>query len=251
MLWTLIVESSGRTGSENMSIDHSLLQSVREGVGFLRLYSWSPPCISFGRNEPALLRYDKAEIARLGLDTVRRPTGGRAVWHDAELTYAVAAPVTTFGSLRETYNIIHRTLAAALRSLGILAELAGRRQPCAAGLGGGACFASPVGGEVVVAGRKLVGSAQVREGPAFLQHGSILLEDGQDVVARVTKGERVDPVATSIGRLLDRPVTSADVARAIAGEARQSWAGAWETGVAPAMDFSMERFADPAWTWRR
>jgi lipoate-protein ligase A len=210
VLWTLIVESSGRTGSENMSIDHSLLHSVREGVGFLRLYSWSPPCISFGRNEPALLRYDKAEIARLGLDTVRRPTGGRAVWHDAEVTYAVAAPVTTFGSLRETYNIIHRTLAAALQS-----------------------------------------SAQVREGSAFLQHGSILLEDGQDVVARVTKGERVDPVATSIGRLLDRSVTSADVARAIAGEACWSWAGVWETGVAPTMDFSMERFADPAWTWRR
>ncbi|UCG84921.1 MAG: hypothetical protein JSW71_13335 [Gemmatimonadota bacterium] len=234
-----------------MSIDHSLLCKAREGVGFLRLYSWAPPCLSFGRNEPALSRYDIAQIERLGLDTVRRPTGGRAVWHDAEVTYAVAAPVTTFGSLRETYNIIHDTLAAALRSLGIPAELAARPESHAVGLGAGACFASPVGGEVVVGGRKLVGSAQVREGAAFLQHGSILLQDGQDVVARVTKGERGSPLATSIGSLLDRRVAPAELARTIADEARRAWPGVWTTGDARPMDLSTERFANPAWTWRR
>jgi lipoate-protein ligase A len=234
-----------------MSIDHSLLRSAREGVGFLRLYAWSPPCLSFGRNEPALRRYDTGEIERLALDTVRRPTGGRAVWHDAEVTYAVAAPATAFGSLRETYNIIHGTLATALRSLGIPTELAGRPDSRAVGLGGGACFASPIGGEVVVAGRKLVGSAQVRDGAAFLQHGSILLEDGQDVVARVTRGERVDPLATSISSLLDRPVTHAEVARAIAEEATRAWSGVWVMGDAPSTDCSADRFADPAWTWRR
>lgn len=251
MLWTLIVESSGRSGSDNMSIDYSLLRRAQDGLGFLRLYGWSPPCLSFGRNEPALLRYDVAEIHRLGLDTVRRPTGGRAVWHDAEVTYSVAAPTSTFGSLRETYNIVHRTLATALRSLGVPAELAGAHRSATAKLGSGACFASSVGGEVVVRGRKLVGSAQVREGAAFLQHGSVLLEDRQDVVAHVTCGTSSYPVATSVARVLGRAATPAEVGGAIATEASREWPGVWVTGEVPSPDLALERFASPAWTWRR
>ncbi len=251
MLWTLIVELSGRSGSENMSIDHSLLCRAQEGVGFLRLYRWSPPCLSFGRNEPAKHRYDLTEIERLGLDTVRRPTGGRAVWHDAEVTYAVAAPTATFGALRETYNIIHATIAVALRSLGVPAEQAGRPDTQGPDLAGGACFASPAGGEVIACGRKLVGSAQVREGTAFLQHGSVLLEDGQDVVAQVTRGATIQPVATSISALLGRPVSFDEVAAAIGLEAQRAWPGEWIENERLLADTSAARFADSQWTWRR
>jgi lipoate-protein ligase A len=251
VLWTLIVESSGRSGSDNMGIDYSLLHRAQEGCGFLRLYGWSPPCLSFGRNEPALRRYNVTEIHRLGLDTVRRPTGGRAVWHDAEVTYSVAAPASTFGTLRETYNIIHRTLAAALQNLGVPTELAGSRAAPTIGLGSGACFASSVGGEVVVRGRKLVGSAQVREGTAFLQHGSVLLEDGQDVVAQVTRGAKSYPMATSIASVLERPVTAAEVAGAIATEASHNWPGGWVTGDVPSASLAGQQFASPKWTWRR
>jgi len=251
VLWTLIVEPSGRSGSENMSIDHSLLCRAQEGVGFLRLYRWSPPCLSFGRNEPAKYRYDLTEIERLGLDTVRRPTGGRAVWHDAEVTYAVAAPTETFGALRETYNIIHATIAVALRGLGVPAEQAGRPDTQGPGLAGGACFASPAGGEVIAGGRKLVGSAQVREGTAFLQHGSVLLEDGQDVVAQVTRGATIQPVATSISALLGRPVAFDEVAAAIRLEAQRAWPGEWTENEQLLADTSAARFADSEWTWRR
>ncbi|MBI2403017.1 MAG: lipoate--protein ligase family protein [Gemmatimonadetes bacterium] len=92
-----------------MAIDQALLDDVdrRGDLAYLRLYRWNPPCLSFGRNEPALSRYDRAEIERLGVDVVRRPTGGRAVWHDDELTYAVAAPVAAFGCLRDSYRVIH------------------------------------------------------------------------------------------------------------------------------------------------
>jgi lipoate-protein ligase A len=251
VLWTLIVEPSGRSGSENMSIDHSLLCRAQEGVGFLRLYRWSPPCLSFGRNEPAKYRYDLTEIERLGLDTVRRPTGGRAVWHDAEVTYAVAAPTATFGALRETYNIIHATIAVALRGLGVPAEQAARPDAQGPGLAGGACFASPAGGEVVAGGRKLVGSAQVREGTAFLQHGSVLLEDGQDVVAQVTRGATIQPVATSISALLGRPVAFDEVAAAIRLEAQRAWPGKWTENEQLLADTNAARFADSEWTWRR
>src|SRR5437667_2389638 len=161
-----------------MATDQALLEeSDRTGRAFLRLYRFDPRCISFGRNEPARERYDPDAIARLGCDVVRRPTGGRAVWHEHEVTYAVAAPIATFGGLRAGYRAIHARLVAALRRLGVEATLAADRPRPPQRLG--ACFAAPVGGAVLVGGRKLVGSAQVCEGRAFLQHGSILLAGAQ------------------------------------------------------------------------
>jgi len=249
--WTLIVEPMGRPGSENMSIDYSLLRRAQEGIAFLRLYRWSPPCLSFGRNEPATRRYDVAEITRRGLDSVRRPTGGRAVWHDAELTYAVTAPDSTFGTLRESYNIIHATIAAALRRLGVPAELAERQAAKTGNLSGGACFAAPVGGEVIVAGKKLVGSAQVREGNAFLQHGSVLLEDGQDVVTQVTAGLAASLGSTSLSTVIGRAVEFSEVAEAIEQETRESWPGRWRTAALPCTATEYARFARQEWTWQR
>jgi lipoate-protein ligase A len=231
-----------------MAVDHALLRAARDGAAALRLYCWDPPCLSLGRNEPALERYDRAAIDRLGLATVRRPTGGRAVWHAAEVTYAVAGPADLFGSLPATYRAIHRMLADALRSLGVDATLA----PDAAAVSpsAGACFASPAGGEVVVGGRKLVGSAQVRDGGAFLQHGSILLEDGQDVVSRVTRGPAPPVLATSLGILLRRSVTFAEVRDAVAAAAETAWEGTWTPAPPPHLP-SWGRYADPEWTWRR
>jgi lipoate-protein ligase A len=248
MHWSLIVEPEGRPGSENMAVDDALLRTAREGVAFFRCYRWTPPCLSFGRNEPARTRYDAEAIAARGLATVRRPTGGRAVWHDAEVTYAVAGPVSLFGSLPETYRAIHAVLADGLRSLGVPAALAPASPT--PGPDAGACFASPAGGEVTVGGRKLVGSAQVRERRAFLQHGSILLVNRQDVVAQVTRGVPPVTAATALGEVLGREVTFAEVTDAVVAAARRAWPGTW--GVAAPPDVSPDtRFAAPEWTWRR
>jgi lipoate-protein ligase A len=190
-------------------------------------------------------------IAALGIDTVRRPTGGRAVWHDAEVTYAVAGPASAFGSLQETYNIVHVTLAAALRRLGVDAELAARPSARQRGVAGGACFASPAGGEIVVGNLKLVGSSQVREGDAFLQHGSILLDGNQNIVAQVTRGDATRPNSTSLSSLLGRAVTFSEVAEAVMDEAAQSWNGTWQRCDTITKTIDRERFTDPAWTWRR
>ncbi len=232
-----------------MAIDLALLRLAQDGGAALRLYRWDPPCLSFGRNEPASQRYDRHAIARLGLSTVRRPTGGRAVWHAHEVTYAVAAPVHVFGSLRHAYISIHEMVVSALTHLGVQAELAGPR--AASSPSAGACFAAPVGGEVVVGSRKLVGSAQVREGGGMLQHGSLLLEDNQELVARVTREAAAPTGATGLRALLLRPVGFEEVADALATEARAAWGGAWSTGrVAPTFE-DLARLADPAWTWRR
>lgn len=213
--WHLLVDRDGRSGRENMALDQSLLAAAaRSRTAFLRLYRWSPPCLSFGRNEPAATRYDRAAIERLGCDVVRRPTGGRAVWHDQEVTYAVAAPVAWFGSLRETYRAIHARLADALRHLGLEVSLAPKPtgQPS---LDAGACFTAAVGGEVLVNGRKLIGSAQVRHGAAFLQHGSILLAGSQDVVSAVSRLPTAVSTHTTLRHELGRPVTFAEVVAAI------------------------------------
>ena len=159
MSWLLLIDPPA-SGAWNMALDAALLEAAAtEGLATLRLYAWDPPTLSFGRNEPALRRYDRDAIRRRALATVRRPTGGRAVWHHREVTYAMAAPSATFGSLRDTYHEIHAMLAAALQSLGAAVGLAGERQ--AAGVDAGACFASAAGGEVMAAnGGKVVGSAQ-------------------------------------------------------------------------------------------
>src|SRR5437763_16835908 len=147
--WQLLLEPQGRSGPENMAVDAALLERAdRMGEAFLRLYRFDPPCLSLGRNEAAG-GYDRAAIARLAIDVVRRPTGGGAVWHQHELTYAVAAPIATFGSLRVAYHTIHERLATALRSLGAGATLALRRPPppSTALHRPASCFAMPVEGE--------------------------------------------------------------------------------------------------------
>ncbi len=252
--WTLLVDAAGHPGWWQMALDTALLaRAERSGEGFVRLYRWEPWCLSFGRHEPALRRYDREAITRVGLDTVRRPTGGRAVWHARELTYAVAAPSDWFGSLAESYRIIHATFAAALATLGVQATLAAPGRTV--GLGAGACFASAAGGELLVGGRKLLGSAQLRQGSAFLQHGSLLLEDDQRLVARVTRGELSPGEEITLGEAAGRRVPFEEVAAAIVAQLR-SWDGDWRDGtatmdVAPLVNAEASRFRDPEWTWRR
>lgn len=251
MRWTLLIDPEGRPGRENMWIDDTLLRRARDGAAWLRVYRWAPGCLSFGRHEPARRRYDSDRIAGLGLDTVRRPTGGRAVWHDREVTYAVAGPVALFGSLRETYHAIHQMLASALRRLGVATTLAGVPDR-ASSLAAGACFATAAGGEVLAAGGKVVGSAQVREQDRFLQHGSILLADDQEIVTRVSRVPASPPAAAPLGAILGRHVTFDEVADAIARTAAATWPGTWRRATSPVRPpETPNRFADPTWTWRR
>ncbi|HLQ60144.1 MAG TPA: hypothetical protein VK113_11560 [Gemmatimonadales bacterium] len=196
-----MVDSQGHPGVENMATDEALLTRVlQSGGAFLRLYRWDPPTLSIGRNQPFIAAMGE------GVPVVRRPTGGQAVWHEHELTYAVAAPVAVFGSLRRAYQAIHARLAAALRSLDVDAVLAPRRPTVRLSDRPTSCFAAPVGGEIVVQGRKLVGSAQVRRGDAFLQHGSILLDGAQP---------SSDNQETTLAAVLGRPVSFEEVAAAI------------------------------------
>lgn len=244
-----------------MAIDRALLDRAdRDGIAALRLYAWAPHCLSFGRHEPALRRYDRARITALGLDTVRRPTGGRAVWHAAELTYAVAAPTAMLGSLGAAYGRVHRVFADALARLGVTAALAPRPERAAAP-DAGACFSQPAGGELLVAGRKVLGSAQLRIGGALLQHGSLLLAGDQSLVGAV--GCDPPPAFASAAEIADdsggplplgRRVSFAEASAAVSAAVAAAWpvepfAGAEEFAADAAR--AHPEFRDPAWTWRR
>ncbi len=251
------VEHGPRAGAVNMAVDEALMEAAREGGVVLRLYRWSPPCLSFGRNQRARGRYDAGAAADRGIDVVRRPTGGRAVFHHREVTYAVAAPSDLWGGLRPSYRAINRALARGLRRLGAPVESAARRgrapEPSSR-----ACFRDPLPGELVAAGRKLVGSAQWRREGALLQHGSVLLHDDQEEAERLrTAGDgETGPGAASLADLLEAVPDPAEVAEALrAGFAEELGARVEPGGLTPeeeelARDLE-ERYRDEAWTWRR
>jgi len=259
--WSVRVDA-GADGPTNMAADHALVRSARRGRAFLRLYGWDPPTLSLGRNEPGLGRYDLEQARARGIGIVRRPTGGRAVLHGREVTYAVAAPIRFFGGLRDAYHAINRALLSGLERLGIGVDLAGGSDvpssPDNLRLDRGACFLNPAPGEIVAGGRKLVGSAQVRVGDALLQHGSILLEDDQGLVELLSNTPReershVPPTTASLAGLLGEAPTRDIVCEAVVAGFQETFEGRWASAREP-LDLPpdlLERYRSAEWTWRR
>ena len=246
-----------------MAIDEALMDSARAGRFTLRFYRWRPATLSFGRNQAARGRYDADEARRRGIGIVRRPTGGRAVYHHQELTYSVTAPAAAWGTLREAYGRINRALADGLQRLGSEVACAGRSERSAARAPAPtarACFRDPLPGEVVARGRKLIGSAQWRDRGALLQHGSLLLVNEQ----HVTEDLLVSPPARAtahagaigLGDLVDvepdRAVIEESIMQAFAAEFAVRLEPAALTAGEMTRAAALEgRFADSAWTWRR
>jgi lipoate-protein ligase A len=217
------------------------------------------PTLSFGRNQPAIGLYDVQRIETAGLDVVRRPTGGRAILHDHEVTYSVTAPIDAAEPLREAYSRINRILLDGLARLGVVAGIAApsERAPAPSIR---PCFETPGEGELVADGGKLVGSAQWRDGGALLQHGSILVEDDQSSLNSFSAGA-MNESFSSIGQpatltaLLGRAPDATEVASAMFDAVR-----ALEDADATELDEDeiraaalrqLPRFLDTEWTWRR
>lgn len=215
-----------RSGAANMALDTATLAAVEAGEAppTLRLYGFEPSALSLGHGQPD----DDADLEacrRLGIDVVRRPTGGRAVLHDRDLTYALVVPIpdprfppTVTGS----YQVIAEALRDALEAIGARGvELASRRAAPGAGSPPGlrACFAAPARAELLVGGRKVAGSAQRRGRRAFLQHGSILIDPDPARLAaclRVAEPERLAAAMAGLSRLPGvGPIGPARVAAAV------------------------------------
>ena len=236
-------------GAENMALDVALARCRRPGEAVLRIYGWSRPTLSFGRNQPAAERYRETAAALFGGSAVRRPTGGREVLHDRELTFAVIVPARGFGGPRAIHGRVGGALLEAVRALGADAELAGggRRVPRPAEEG--ACFGHPVENEIEAGGRKLVGSAQARLGGSVLEHGSIPLE--RPAAGPAPLRQAGGSLADALGRAVSFP----SVAAAVEAAMIRSLGGRWRRGSPTDAERRtaaslVPRFASAAWTWR-
>ncbi len=188
-------------GAANMALDEALLVSRlrRRGPPTVRFFAWRPPTISLGYGQTIDGSIDLDDAARMGIGLVRRPTGGSAILHegpDLELTYSVVGAAEDFrgaDDLLATYRWIGAALAAGLNLLGAQAEMV-PVQPSNPAAMPAFCFARTGSYELEVGGRKLVGSAQRRQGTAFLQHGSVMLGAALGRLRRVFPAE-ADPLA--------------------------------------------------------
>jgi len=177
------------SGAENMAIDEALLLEAikHQGAPVLRFYTWTRPTLSLGYFQKAAEEVEFSECERLGVEVVRRPTGGRAVLHEFELTYSIVGSIhhpKLSGNVLESYLKISRGLLLGLRNLGIEGEIAeGKKTSDLSAI----CFEAPSWYELTVEGRKVIGSAQVRRGDYLLQHGAIVIKMDVEKLFRVLK----------------------------------------------------------------
>jgi lipoate-protein ligase A len=174
-------------GAWNMAFDRLLMELVRKNRWdfVLRTYGWNPACVSIGKLQKTDREINSAKLIDDGYGLVRRPTGGRAVWHETELTYSIIAKLghpMVSGSISEALKKTAVPMVNAMNSLGIEVAVSPLEKHRAGDprTAGNPCFTSHGKWEIGTPdGRKLVGSAQARSFGVFLEHGSILFENDQ------------------------------------------------------------------------
>ena len=257
------------SGAWNMAVDEAIFQAVGRGEAppTLRLYAWWPPCLSLGYAQP----WEEADAARVqarGWEIVRRPTGGRAILHADELTYAVTMPAAhplARGGVLPAYRRIAQGLLAALRLLGIEAHMEGEHAPSTAPQP--VCFEMPSSYEITAGGRKLLGSAQARNGKAVLQHGALPLSGDiariadalrfPDEAAREAARAKIRRRATTAAESAGREITWQQAAEAFRQGFAEALGLAFRPGVLTAAErrtavaLQTHKYAAPAWTRHR
>ncbi|HEY3067104.1 MAG TPA: lipoate--protein ligase family protein [Methylomirabilota bacterium] len=257
--WRLLV-TEPTDGATNMAIDEAVWRERQRGAAppTVRFFAWDPPTVSLGYGQPLEADVDVAACRRLGVGLVRRPTGGSAIYHDGparELTYSVIATsddLGGIGDLLETYRWIGRALLHGLNALGAGAELVA--VTTADGPAPAFCFARTGSYEIEIGGRKVVGSAQRRQGKSFLQHGAVMLGVDEPRLRALFPTTR-DPLATmtTLEAALGRRPEWQRVAHALAeGFEREHGLVLKPDGLRPgelarAEELARTRYATDAW----
>ena len=220
------INSGPCSASFNMALDEALLNWHSEGSvpPVIRFYEWNPATLSIGYFQQAEKDIDLAAVRAQGLGFVRRPTGGRAVLHEHELTYSVIveeAYPNMPQTVTEAYRVISEGILKGFINLGLDAYFSvpdteekqnDLKKPKSA-----VCFDAPSWYELVVEGRKVAGSAQTRQKGVILQHGAILLDLDEDKLLSVFKfkdeearekmRQKLPEKAVAMNRLVDTPFT--------------------------------------------
>ncbi len=266
-----VIYSPPATGAMNMAIDEAILYAVsrKEQLPTLRLYAWSPPCLSLGYAQPST-DVDLSRLHSLGWSIVRRPTGGRAILHADELTYSITAPLDhplVAGSILESYSRLAKALLETLYRLGLPARADPQYDhPQGAQPGDPVCFEVPSNYEITVNGKKIIGSAQARRNGGVLQHGALPLFGDinrinwvlyyEDDIKRQQASERLSARATTVEAILHKPISwlfaaetmqtafsdvfSIEFIKSDMSESEQHYA----------LKLAEERYASPQWTFR-
>jgi len=237
------------SAAENMAVDEAVFRlNRREGLPpTLRFYGWRPAAVSLGYFQKTSREIDVGACRQAGIDIVRRPTGGKAVLHEHELTYSLVAsadhPLFT-GDIVGTYRVVSACIVEALRRLGLTPEIAFEGRTAAGTPLEGYCFAAPSRYELLVGGRKICGSAQVRARGTFHQHGSLLADLDPMRIASVM-GVSVDGVTkttTALREQLGRVMGYEDLARLLRGAFEDTLGiRLAEGGLSPAEEALKER----------
>ncbi|MGN4124604.1 biotin/lipoate A/B protein ligase family protein [Lysinibacillus sphaericus] len=212
--------------SFNMALDEALLDWHSEGLipPVIRFYEWEPATLSIGYFQQAKRDINLEAVREQGLGFVRRPTGGRAVLHEHELTYSVIVTESYPNmpeSVTEAYRVLSEGILQGFHNLGMDAyfsvpdteeKKADLKQPKSA-----VCFDAPSWYELVVEGKKIAGSAQTRQKGVILQHGAILLDLDEEKLlsvfnfssdeAKERMRKKLPEKAVAINSLVKEPVS--------------------------------------------
>ncbi len=267
--WRLI-KTPPASGPWNMAVDEALLEEMkREGsVPVLRLFGWEPACLSLGYAQ-SVSDVDRTVLAANGWELVRRPTGGRAILHTDELTYAVIAPQgepRLAGGVVESYRRLAEALLLTLHKLDIPAHSDAHAGEISPDEPGPVCFDIPSHYEITVNGQKLIGSAQARRREGILQHGTLPLHGDLTRITQALNFPDQASRAAAAQRLLERAATvESSLGRTISWEEA---ATSFEDAFKEALNLTLtpeeltpqektrttqllqEKFANPTWTDR-
>jgi len=209
--WRLII-SGPAEGPYNMALDEAILQCVGEHLSppTLRLYAWDPPCLSLGFSQP-ITDIDLPILEQNGWQLCRRPTGGRAILHTDEFTYAIIGPIDDpllRGGVLESYRRIASALQNTLIGLGLEARADKEYNlPAGTKFQAAVCFEAPSNYEITVQGKKIFGSAQARKAHSVLQHGSLPLYGDLTRITTAVRHTNKKSRETAAQRLLEHAAT--------------------------------------------
>ena len=245
----IFINSGAGSPAFNMALDEALLTWHSEGLipPVIRFYGWEPAALSIGYFQNVEKEIDMDAVNRLGLGFVRRPTGGRGVLHEHELTYSIIVsedypdmPET----VTEAYRVLSEGLLEGFKNLGLDAyfsvpdteeKRSDLKKPKSA-----VCFDAPSWYEMVVEGKKVAGSAQTRQKGVILQHGAILIDLDAEKLLSVFKfsseaakermRSKIPEKAVSINSLREKPATPEECIRA------------FKTGFEKALSINLESY---------